>query len=135
MPYAKNELDNCVSDCLRISQLAGNLCLAGDLNTSFDEKETHFEIKNIKSREVLVELCRECNFDLTTMNIFDDHIHSREIHDENDYQAKIVEKGIKRSHGYSGRNILTIHLFPIVQSKSHQLLFRISMLLLTTYFV
>ena len=103
MPFAKNELDNCVSDYLRISQLAGNLCLAGDLNTSFDEKEVDFEIKHIKSRQVLVEMCRECNLNLTTKNIpveNIDHILLPVKFSEqfNIKPNKFVEKGILSDH-------------------------------------
>jgi len=108
MPYAKNELDNCVSDCKRISQITDNLCLAGDLNTSFDEKETHFEIKNIKSREVLVELCRECNFDLITTNIPEniDHIL---------LPVKFSEKMIIKSYKFVEKAVLSDHMGIVVE--------------------
>ena len=108
MPYAKNELDNCVSDCKRISQITDNLCLAGDLNTSFDEKETHFEIKDIKSREVLVELCRECNFDLTTTIIPEniDHIL---------LPVKFSEKMIIKSYKFVEKAVLSDHMGIVVE--------------------
>ncbi len=69
MPYAKNELDNCKADCLRIISQVDHLCLAGDLNTSFIESESYHEITNIKSREALAELCHQCRIELTTKNI------------------------------------------------------------------
>jgi len=76
MPYAKTELDNCISDCLRIASLTDNLCLAGDLNTSLREEEVYYEIKHLSSRKALFDLCEKCKMDLTTKNIDEniDHI-------------------------------------------------------------
>ena len=66
MPYADIELNNCINDCKRISQETNNLCLVGDLNTSFDINEQFHEIRGIKSRAKLLALCKECEFNLTT---------------------------------------------------------------------
>ena len=76
MPYAKTELDNCISDCLRISSLTDSLCLAGDLNTSLREEEIFHEIKHLSSRKALIDLSEKCKMDLTTKNIDEniDHI-------------------------------------------------------------
>jgi endonuclease/exonuclease/phosphatase family metal-dependent hydrolase len=76
MPYAKTELDNCISDCLRIASLTDNLCLVGDLNTSLREEEVYYEIKHLSSRKALMDLCEKCKMDLTTKNIDEniDHI-------------------------------------------------------------
>ena len=103
MPFAINELDNCVSDCLRISQLTGNLCLAGDLNKSFDEKEVDFEIKHIKSRQALVEMCKECNLDLTTKIIPEniDHIL---------LPVKFTERFNIRSYKFVEKLVLSDHM-------------------------
>ena len=68
-PYAGNELNNCITDCLRITSETDTLCLAGDLNTSFIESEKHFEMKGIKSRQALQELCANCAFDLSSAGI------------------------------------------------------------------
>jgi len=68
-PYAENELNNCVKDCLRINSETDSLCLAGNLNTAFVESEKYFEKKGIKSRQVLQRLCTKCAFDLSTAGI------------------------------------------------------------------
>ena len=76
MPFAKTELDNCISDCMRIASLTDNLCLAGDLNTSFRKEDVYYEIKHLSSRRALVDLCEKCKMELTTKNIDEniDHI-------------------------------------------------------------
>jgi endonuclease/exonuclease/phosphatase family metal-dependent hydrolase len=75
-PYAANELKNCITDCIRIYKLTDTLFLAGDLNTSFIDSEINYEMKGIKSRKSLLELCEKCGFDLTTGEIVQniDHI-------------------------------------------------------------
>lgn len=69
MPYAGTELNNCITDCLRISKRTNDLCLAGDLNTSFIESEKGYEITHLKSRAALLDLCERCSFSLTTKDI------------------------------------------------------------------
>ncbi|MEO7487072.1 MAG: hypothetical protein ABIU77_08210 [Ferruginibacter sp.] len=75
-PYAENELNNCIADCLRIRSETNTLCLIGDLNTSFLESEKDFEMKGIHSRLALRDLCKTCAFDLSTAGIDEniDHI-------------------------------------------------------------
>ena len=75
-PYAENELNNCIADCIEISNLTSDLCIIGDLNTSFINTELYHEIKYINSRQALVNLCEKCGIDLTTKGIPEniDHI-------------------------------------------------------------
>ena len=68
-PYASNELQNCVHDCLNISKTVSNFCLVGDLNTSFIEAEKHHEIRGISSRNTLNQLVEDCNLDKTTASL------------------------------------------------------------------
>lgn len=102
MPYAQIELQNCINDCLRISKETGNLCLIGDLNTSFDNLENDYEIKGIKSRQQLRKLCEDCDLDLTTANIPEniDHILlPKSLVAANLVQAKVfIQKGELSDH-------------------------------------
>jgi endonuclease/exonuclease/phosphatase family metal-dependent hydrolase len=43
-PYAKNELENCLTDCERIQKINPNLMIVGDLNTSFQASEKEYTI-------------------------------------------------------------------------------------------
>ena len=74
-PYAEKELHNCINDCMKISQHTNSLCLTGDLNTSFLQNEKHLQISN-ETTKLLLDLCKICNFDLTTGEIENniDHI-------------------------------------------------------------
>jgi exonuclease III len=65
MPYAENEMKNCEDDILALSKKNKNIVLIGDLNTSFDSKEIYHEIRNIKSRKRLVDLCGKSNLDFS----------------------------------------------------------------------
>lgn len=85
-PYAEQELTNCIADCIHISDLTDDLCIVGDLNTSFIEAEIHHEIKGIKSRKALVKLCEICDVDLTTKEI------------EQNIDHILVSSKIARSH-------------------------------------
>jgi len=102
MPYAQTELQNCINDCLRISKETDNLCLIGDLNTSFDNLEDGYEIKGIKSRKQLRKLCEDCDLDLTTANIPEniDHILlSKSLVVSNLAQANVfIQKGELSDH-------------------------------------
>ncbi len=73
-PWAEKELANCIADCRKISEQTKNLCLAGDLNTSFIASEKLQISKTIT--EQLEALCTECDLDLTTAGIKNniDHI-------------------------------------------------------------
>jgi endonuclease/exonuclease/phosphatase family metal-dependent hydrolase len=75
LPYAKQELDNCISDCNRIFMQTDTLCLAGDLNTSFLEDEQSFQI-NSETTNQLKKLCTDCQLNPTTIQIKEniDHI-------------------------------------------------------------
>lgn len=68
-PYSLHELNNCITDCQNIAALTGDLCLAGDLNTTFQISESHLEIGGIHSRKALTELCSTCSLALTTGEI------------------------------------------------------------------
>ena len=56
MRCAENELNNCIADCIRISERTNTLYLAGDLNTSFITTESGFKVPGIKSRRSLLAL-------------------------------------------------------------------------------
>lgn len=68
-PYANNELENCINDCLSISKTVPHFCLVGDLNTSFIEEEKYHEIRGINSRKVINKLTEDCNLDKTTASL------------------------------------------------------------------
>lgn len=101
-PYAENELNNCVADCTRISKLTNTLCLAGDLNTSFIERESGFEMPGIKSRQSLLALCEKCCLDLTTGRIVHniDHIllPKHMVSQYKVYSDPFIDKGILSDH-------------------------------------
>ena len=109
-PYAKNELNNCIADCIRISELTDILCLAGDLNTSFIATEKEYEMPGIKSRQSLLALCETCGFDLTTGKIAQniDHILLPK-------QMTIDYK--VHSESFIGKNILSDHMGVFVEIK------------------
>jgi endonuclease/exonuclease/phosphatase family metal-dependent hydrolase len=46
MPFAKNELDNCITDCRNIVNSNKNIIIVGDLNTSFNDNEKDYTISN-----------------------------------------------------------------------------------------
>lgn len=101
-PYAENELNNCIADCLKISNLTSDLCIIGDLNTSFIETEVYHEIKGINSRQALVNLCKNCGIDLTTKEIAQniDHILlPKEIAKSHKIESKVfIEKDTLSDH-------------------------------------
>jgi hypothetical protein len=101
-PYAEQELSNCIDDCISISKLTDDLCIAGDLNTSFIDTELHYEIKGIKSRKELINLCEICDVDLTTGRIEQniDHILlSNKFSRSHKFDGKVfVEKGLLSDH-------------------------------------
>ena len=102
MPYAQTEMYNCISDCIRLSLISDNLCLAGDLNTSFLSHESKFQIAGIKSQKELSELCKSLNLDLTTGNIPEniDHILM---------SNQLVKKYRPEAHIFIEKNILSDH--------------------------
>jgi hypothetical protein len=75
MGLAKKELDNCIKDCALIAEQANNLCLVGDLNTSFGAGGSSFQL-NGETTNQLKDLCKDCSFVLTTSTLKDniDHI-------------------------------------------------------------
>ena len=74
-PYAEKELMNCSADCMSIYNQTNSLCLAGDLNTSFEENKKYCEISN-ETTKLLKDLCTVCQMDLTTKTLRNniDHI-------------------------------------------------------------
>ncbi|MBV6879441.1 endonuclease/exonuclease/phosphatase family protein [Epilithonimonas ginsengisoli] len=74
-PFAKNELENCINDCKKISETNPNLIIVGDLNTSFLDNERQFSI-NIETTESLKSLFNDLNLINATENITQniDHI-------------------------------------------------------------
>ena len=102
MPYAQNELHNCITDCLNFSNKSENLCLCGDLNTSLSITEKDFQIKGIKSQELLLEFCTFLKFDLTTGTIKEniDHILlSNNLAKKVKAKASVfIEQGILSDH-------------------------------------
>lgn len=75
-PFAEIELQNCISDCMKIHEENQNLIIVGDLNTAFsgfDKKE--FKI-NKHTTDSLVKLFEKLNLVNATMNIKEniDHI-------------------------------------------------------------
>lgn len=99
-PYAKNELENCINDCEKISKSNPNLIIAGDLNTSFLEQEKQFTI-NSETTKSLKTLFEDLNLINATENINEniDHIIIPEFLKENLTDAKMfVEKDILSDH-------------------------------------
>jgi len=101
-PYAKEELHNCINDCMRISQQTKYFCLAGDLNTSFRNEEPEYQMPGIESRKYLKELCKVCKLDLTTQDLEKniDHIFiSKSLKSKlNVVASSFIEKGILSDH-------------------------------------
>lgn len=99
-PFAKNELDNCVNDCKRISEINPNLIIIGDLNTSFLENEKYYCI-NSETTEALKSLFENLNLVNSTENIEKniDHIVIPKFLVENITESKtFVEKDILSDH-------------------------------------
>ncbi len=99
-PFAKNELDNCINDCKKISLINPNLIIAGDLNTSFLEDEKYFTI-NSETTESLKALCQNLNLVNATENIKEniDHIIIPKSFYKNFTEAKVfVKKDILSDH-------------------------------------
>lgn len=99
-PFAKNELENCINDCKKISESNPNLIIVGDLNTSFLANEKQFSI-NIETTESLKSLFKDLNLINATENINQniDHIIIRNFLAKNLTGAKtFVEKDILSDH-------------------------------------
>ena len=99
-PFAKNELENCINDCKKISETNPNLIIAGDLNTSFLENEKQFTI-NSEMTESLKTLFKELSLLNATENINEniDHIVIPNFLKKNLTDAEIfVEKEILSDH-------------------------------------
>lgn len=109
-PYAENELNNCIADCIRISELTDTLCLAGDLNTSFIATEKEYEMPGIKSRQSLLDLCEKCGFYLTTGKIIQniDHIL---------LPKQMVNQYEVHSDSFIDKDILSDHMGVFVEIK------------------
>ncbi len=74
-PYAKIELENCINDCEKLSQLNSNIFIIGDLNTSFQKSEKDFTI-NPETTNSLKSLFSKLNLVNATEQIHEniDHI-------------------------------------------------------------
>lgn len=99
-PFAKNELENCINDCKRISEINPNLFIIGDLNTSFLENEKHYCI-NSETTEALKSLFETLNLINSTENIEKniDHIVIPKFLIENITETNIfVAKDILSDH-------------------------------------
>ena len=99
-PFAKNELENCISDSKKISELHPNLIIVGDLNTSFLDNEKQFSI-NIETTESLKSLFKDLNLINATENITQniDQIVIPNFLANNLTDAKVfVEKDILSDH-------------------------------------
>lgn len=99
-PFAKNELENCINDCNRISKINSNILIIGDLNTSFLENEKHYCI-NSETTKVLKSLFEKLNLINSTEKIKKniDHIIIPKFLVENITEAKtFVEKEILSDH-------------------------------------
>ncbi|MNK55998.1 hypothetical protein D3C87_750210 [compost metagenome] len=99
-PFAKNELENCINDCKKISESNPNLIIVGDLNTSFLENERQFSISN-DTTEFLKSLFKDLNLINATENIKQniDHIIIPNFLAKNLTVAKtFVEKDILSDH-------------------------------------
>lgn len=99
-PFAKNELENCINDCKRISEINPNLFIIGDLNTSFLETEKYYSI-NPETTKALKSLFENLNLINSTENIEKniDHIVIPKSLVENITEVKtFVEKDILSDH-------------------------------------
>lgn len=99
-PFAKNELDNCINDCKKISETNPNLIIIGDLNTSFLDDEKQFSI-NSETTESLKSLFKDLNLINATENIKQniDYIIIPNFLGKNLTDAKVfVEKDILSDH-------------------------------------
>lgn len=99
-PFAKNELENCINDCKKISESHPNLIIIGDLNTSFLDDEKQFAI-NIETTESLKSLFKDLNLINATENIQQniDHIIIPNFLANNLTDAKVfVEKDTLSDH-------------------------------------
>ena len=99
-PFAKNELENCINDCKKISDSNPNLIIVGDLNTSFLENERQFSINNDTTGS-LKSLFKDLNLINTTENIKQniDHIIIPNFLAKNLTDAKVfVEKDMLSDH-------------------------------------
>lgn len=68
LPYAKTELENCISDCETLYTKKRNLIVVGDLNTSFIETEKSYTI-NIETTKLLKTLFQKLNLKIATETI------------------------------------------------------------------
>lgn len=99
-PFAKNELENCINDCNKISEINPNLIIVGDLNTSFLEDEKYFTI-NSETTESLKSLFQKLNLTIATGKIKEniDHIIIPKFLEETLIEVNtFVEKNILSDH-------------------------------------
>ena len=100
LPFAKQELENCIADCKEIYKTNQNLFIIGDLNTSFLENEKDFTI-NEETTESLKALFQDLNLKNATKNITEniDHI----------IVPKVFEKRISKQGVFVEKNVLSDH--------------------------
>ena len=68
LPFAKKELENCVTDCENIYKTNQNLLIVGDLNTSFLENEMQYCI-NKETTKTIKNLIDKLSLYNTTKNL------------------------------------------------------------------
>ena len=68
LPFAKKELENCVTDCENIYKTNQNLLIVGDLNTSFLENEMQYCI-NKETTKTIENLIDKLSLYNTTKNL------------------------------------------------------------------
>ena len=90
LPYAKDELDNCIADCERIYQTHKNLIVIGDLNTSFLPSEKHYSI-NTKTTEAFNGFFQKLNLFIATKEIEQNIDH---IIIPSNIKSSLVESGV-----------------------------------------
>jgi len=75
-PFAEKELQNCISDCIKIYEENPNLIIVGDLNTAFLEIDKEDFKINKSTTDSLINIFEKLDLMNSTMNIKEniDHI-------------------------------------------------------------
>ncbi|MGB1316019.1 MAG: hypothetical protein ACPG4Y_08360 [Chitinophagales bacterium] len=99
-PFAQKELENCIKDCKLISKENKNLCIIGDLNTSFLKNEEDYTISTETSQS-LKNLFSELELINVTENLKQniDHI----------VIPKALKRNIKGVKVFVEKNVLSDH--------------------------
>ncbi len=67
--YSEKELSNVVTDCEKLLLVSNHFVLVGDLNTAFLDGEEDYQIKGLKTRNVLLEFFKKNSLVNTTESI------------------------------------------------------------------